>query len=103
MKAGLSTGIILFVLGTILLGVYYMVATEWDRVPRILVASPTLIILGIAMMLFPGGDYYFKDLAKSNGKAPLSDLLKAAPMLHKVAWLVGLGLGLVSSLMLLTS
>lgn len=93
MKAGKVIGISVFVIGLIALGVFYFFFLESNRVPKIFIASPALIIVGLAMIIFPGGDIKVSDLDHSSrlqiwGPAPLS---------HKIAWIISLLIGAIVS------
>ena len=68
---------------------------------RLFLAGPVLAGCGLAMLIFPGAPMSFADTR--SGQVPPAHLWTAAPMAHKVAWVLGGLLGFaVGSLVGLT-
>jgi hypothetical protein len=62
---------------------------------RVLTAGPALVLLGLALMVFPGAP---RTVAQTRqGAEAQREWVTQAPGLHKAAWVVAVGLGLLCS------
>jgi hypothetical protein len=99
MKAGKFIGIIILVIGIVVTLLFYFVASNWDSVPQILIMGPALIIVGVAMIIFPGGDFSKENL--KNNPAGVKEMWKKAPFLHKTMWIVATIVGTIACIYLM--
>ena len=99
MKAGKFIGIIIFVIGVIVSLIFFFIASGWDSVPEILLMGPALIVLGGAMIIFPGGTFSKEDLNNHPGGA--KEMWRRAPGMHKMMWVVATIAGTVASVYLM--
>jgi hypothetical protein len=66
---------------------------------RLFTAGPALVLLGVAMLVFPGGDITARE-SRSKQKDPMV-FFKQAPALHKAVWFGAILAGAVVSTTLL--
>ncbi len=93
MLYGRFVGIILTILGVILSGIGYAMLMSRGSTLQFFVAGPSLCLVGIAMLIMPGGPLTLVESKHKgfNAKAWMRD----APMLHKIVWGIALIVGLV--------
>ncbi len=96
MKAGRLIGIIILILGVIANICLYTIFATSEYIPRVVVSGPALIIVGLAMIIFPGGNVTNQEL--KNKTKTMGIMWKNAPLLHKLMWIFALILGAVASL-----
>ena len=92
MQLGRFIGIIFLLLGGFLTAFLDTMMRDGSFI-KFLIAGPPLALLGLAMLLFPGGNITLND-SKTEQKEP-SVLMDEAPKSHKIAWVVALAAGLV--------
>lgn len=97
MKAGRVIGISVFCIGLISLAAYYFFFWEANTIPRLFIAAPALIMVGLVMIVFPGGDIKASELDHSSRL----QMWGPAPLHHKVAWVLSLIAGGVLSFLML--
>lgn len=96
MKAGRLIGIIIIFLGTLAMISLFTIFSDSEYVPKIVLSGPALIIVGIAMSIFPGGNITVQEL---NTKEKTKGYIWTdAPVTHKVAWLIAFAMGVTASL-----
>ncbi len=66
---------------------------------RLLAAGPGLVIVGLAFIVFPGGNMTLKE-SRAKTKDP-QVVFREAPGSHKVAWGVAVAIGAVITIMVL--
>jgi hypothetical protein len=91
MKKGRPLGITLLVVGILFIGVnYFLIYNATFFFPKmILIGFPTSM-LGLAMILFQGGDF------SAEIKVPKpKEMFKNAPLLHKLMWILFTLVGLI--------
>jgi hypothetical protein len=93
MNAGRFVGIILFVLGVPATIFGYLMLNDDGSILKIMLAGPALVLIGLAMLVFPGGDVTIQDI---NSKT--KSLWGEAPMGHKIAWLLAGSIGIAFAL-----
>ena len=96
MKVGRIIGIVLLVLGVVAIVSMYTIFSSTNYLPKIVASAPALIIVGLAMYLFPGGDVTNKELNEKTKSAGF--LWTDAPLLHKFIWIFALLLGAAASI-----
>ncbi len=100
-KAGRVIGIVLLVFGSILSGVLVYIITRVQSLPRILIAGPSILGLGLAMFIFPGGNITYKEMNNAGSKQGIRLLWSTTPVLHKLIWILGGIIGLAISFKIL--
>lgn len=96
-KAGRLMGVILVVVGGVLTGVLEYLVASAQYLPRILIAGPAILGLGVGMYIFPGSNFTYKEFNKLGGKKAVQFLWSEAPNFHKIAWVISSLLGIVIS------
>ena len=79
MPEGRGLGILFAVIGTLATGIAWWLLSSNGSAPRILVAGPAMLTLGLAMIILPGSTQVS---AVDYGR-----WFKASPWLHKIAWI----------------
>jgi len=92
-KAGSIIGFILLVLGFILTTFLIFLLDSANSLPKILVAGPCFISVGIAMLTFPGGSLTLEDMKNREAKL----LWSKAPLIHRIVWVISVLIGLIIS------
>jgi len=96
---GTSTGRVVGALLLPLGGVFWWLAQSMlsSGAPtlRVFTAGPALMLLGVALIVFPGAHRTIEQ-TRAHPEAQ-REWITQAPALHKAAWLVSLGLGLLVS------
>jgi len=87
-KAGFIIGLVLLVLGSILTGVLLYMVSSAKSLPKLLIAGPVISSVGLSMIIFPGGDYSYKELKVLERKEAVRQLWTKAPIFHKLAWII---------------
>lgn len=95
LKAGRFIGSILFVIGVILTLLLIYWVTSAKSLPKLLVAGPVFVLLGLGMFLFPGGNVTVQEINASGSEEGVKRLWKDAPILHRVIWIVFGVIGLI--------
>lgn len=101
--AGRLVGIILAIFGVIITLILLIIISKAKSLPRMLIAGPALLCLGLAMIACPGANYGYKELNKKTGKSGAKRIWTDAPLLHKLAWIGSIILGLIISFRIMTS
>jgi len=96
-KAGRVIGAILFVLGAILTAILLYLIGSAKSLPRFLIAGPSIIGLGVAMFVFPGGTISYKEINSAGSKKGLHRLWFEASILDRFFWIIGGVIGLIIS------
>ncbi|NER15854.1 hypothetical protein [Spongiivirga citrea] len=96
-KAGRVIGIVLLVIGGALTGILIVLVTTAQSLPKLLVAGPSLVGLGIGMFFFPGTNCTYKEMNRLGSKKGLHLLWSDAPILHRIIWIIGGIIGLAVS------
>jgi len=96
-KAGRIIGIVLIVLGSVLTGVLLYIISTAQSLPRILVAGPAILGLGIGMFIFPGSNFSYKELNALGSKKGVRHLWSDAPSSHKLVWVIASAIGIAIS------
>lgn len=96
-KAGSVIGVVLLILGSILTGILVYIISSAQSLPKILVAGPVILGVGISMFVFPGGDFTLKELNNKGSKKGIRFLWSCAPTLHKLVWIITGLIGLAIS------
>lgn len=96
MKAGRFIGIALAIIGVVTVTFSLSIITTLGAVPKIVVCGPAIGIVGLAMIIFPGGDITLKEL--SSKVKPRGFLWTDAPISHKLIWIVTFIMGVVISI-----
>lgn len=99
--AGKTIGIVLTILGLILSIILIIVLPDANSLAKILIAGPALVTIGIAMIIFPGGNITTAELNAQT--KPSSVIWSDAPLLHKIVWIVAGALGIAIAFYLLIS
>lgn len=93
MKPGRKVGLILIVLGLIFGAVNaVMIVSAGKYLPKLTAAVPVLLLLGLAMMLFPG------EAEGKEASEKISLLWKGAAMKDRAAWILSSAAGLAVGL-----
>jgi hypothetical protein len=96
MKVGRLIGTVILVLGIIAIASMYIIFSSTNYLPKFVASGPALIIVGLAMYIFPGGDVTNKEL---NAKTKAAGFMWTdAPLLHKIIWIFALLIGVAASL-----
>ncbi|MBL4670245.1 MAG: hypothetical protein JKY30_13410 [Flavobacteriales bacterium] len=91
MKAGKLIGIVLAILGLITFILIITVFNNTLSIPKIIICGPSFLIVGVAMIIFPGGNITVSEI---NNKTKLGgEIWSGAPTLHKIVWILSLLLG----------
>ena len=93
MNAGRFVGIILFVLGVPATIFGYLMLNDDGSIYKIMLAGPVLVLIGLAMLVFPGGDVTIQDI---NSKS--KSMWGEAPTGHKIVWLLAGAIGIAVAL-----
>jgi len=93
MQLGRFVGIIFLLLGGFLTAMLDQLLRQDGVIIKLLVAGPGLVFVGIAMLLFPGGNITIKE-SKTQQKEP-GVFIEEAPKSHKIAWGVALAAGII--------
>ena len=92
MQLGRFFGIVFILIGGFFSAMaYQMIQTEGSTF-KLLIAGPSLLAIGIAFIIFPGGNITLNE-SKSQSKDP-GVMFSDAPAMHKVAWGVAGVLGI---------
>lgn len=91
MKAGRLIGIILFVLGVPASGFGYWMLQGEGSIYKVLLAGPALVLLGLIMIILPGGDVSVEDVSRKS-------IWTEAPWSHKLFWIAAVGIGVAIAL-----
>jgi len=83
---GRGLGIAFVVLGVLATGIAYIVLQINGAVPRLFVAGPALLTLGVAMIILPGS----REVSATDQKRWLRD----SPWSHKLVWIASALAGL---------
>jgi hypothetical protein len=97
-KAGKSISLILLILGGVLTLILISLVATASSLPKILVAGPCFIGVGIGMLIFSGGNITLQEMKKNGAKS----LWTEAPLFHKIAWIISglIGLGISFKIMI---
>lgn len=91
MKKGRTLGIILLVIGGLFIGLnYYMIYQAEFFFPKVLLAGFPLCSIGLAMMLFPGGEFPADVIIP---RPP--DMFKQASLQTKIIWIIFAVVGII--------
>jgi hypothetical protein len=85
---GKMFGIIFMILGVIGTVIAWILVEVNGSLPRIFLAGPPLITLGLAMIILPGDP----QLSATDPR-----WIRQSPLLHKAVWLVAAGIGIFIS------
>lgn len=96
MKLGRLFGILAIICGGIFTYMGYGMMQTTGSVFKFLVAAPVFVLIGVAMLFFPGGDI---TTAESRNKTKDPKVwMSEAPKSHKVAWLIAGVIGFIISM-----
>lgn len=95
MKLGILFGILLIVLGAPLTGLFYEMVHDSGEAFRFLFAGPPLILIGLTMIFFPGGNITAMESRKKIKDPGI--VFAEAPMAHKIIWVVAGIIGVIIS------
>ena len=96
MTIGKFYGITIILLSSIGCFMAYDMFTETGSVFKFLIAAPVFLMIGIAMLIFPG---YHVTLKQSRNREVAPDAFyKQAPKLHKIIWAVAGVAGFIASM-----
>jgi hypothetical protein len=95
MQLGRIYGFLLVIFGTFITWLAYSMLDEAGLTLKVFMAGPTLFGLGIGFLIFPGGNITAKE-SKEKTKNP-QVVVKEAPMLHKIVWVVCAVVGFIAS------
>lgn len=98
MNLGRLFGLIFFILGIILAAIGYAMFLETNSVIKLCFAAPTLILLGISLLIFPG---YYVPVKEHRNKAKQLEVFFKAPVLHKIVWIMSFIIGIAGTLVLI--
>ncbi len=85
MRAGRLSGIILVVLGVIATVALVITVEFYGYAFEICIGGPAMLLIGIAMIAFPGADISVKEFNALGGRL---QFWKEAPISHRIAWVV---------------
>ena len=96
MLPGKVLGLVFLCMCFIIIGLnLFMIILKGVFYPDILLVGIALLPVSIVLIIFPGGKYYRNDY--TDKKLTLTFLWKKAPLLHRVAWIVAFGAGVILS------
>lgn len=96
MKLGRLFGILAIFCGSIFTYIGYGMMESTGSVFKFLIAAPVFVVIGIAMLFFPGGDITTAE-SKNKTKDP-KIWMNEAPKSHKIAWLIAGVVGFIISM-----
>ena len=94
MQVGRYFGIFLVVIGGFFGYMAYGMMTSAGMTLRIFTAGPGLAGMGVAMMLFPGGNITASQSRKKEKDPRI--VFSEAPPLHLITWVVGFAVGMIA-------
>lgn len=96
MKLGRLFGIVAIICGGIFTYMGYGMMQTTGSVFKFLVAAPVFVLIGVAMLFFPGGDI---TTAESRNKTKDPKVwMSEAPKSHKIVWLIAGVIGFIISM-----
>ena len=95
MNLGRLQGIILFSVGLIFAVFAIVMLNNTGSVMQLFFAAPALLLLGIAMIIFPGSDI---PVSEHKDKSKQIEVFTKAPVIHKIIWAVAFILGITISI-----
>lgn len=96
MKLGRLFGILAIFCGGIFTYIGYGMMETTGSVLKFFIAAPVFMLIGIAMLFFPGGDITTFE-SKNKTKDP-KVWISEAPKNHKIAWLIAGVIGFIISI-----
>ncbi|GAA5097303.1 hypothetical protein GCM10023210_32210 [Chryseobacterium ginsengisoli] len=96
MQLGRLVGILAIFCGSIFTYLGYGMMETTGSVFKFLVAAPVFVLIGIAMLFFPGGDITTAE-SKNKTKDP-KVWVGEAPKSHKIAWAIAGVIGFIISM-----
>ncbi|RZL62473.1 MAG: hypothetical protein EOO93_08645 [Pedobacter sp.] len=96
MQLGRLFGFLFLVIGGFIAAMMHVSLRDDGQTIEFLIAGPALALIGIAMLIFPGGNITAEE-SKTKQKEP-SVVFKEAPASHKIAWVVAGIAGVVLAL-----
>lgn len=86
MLVGRAVGIGLLIIGIIGVTCSFTIVEAFGAIPRILASGSAFLCIGLAMVIFPGGNITTSELQLKS--KPQKVMWTWAPTLHKVMWIV---------------
>ncbi len=96
MKAARTLGIFLLIIGCIMTHIGYTSYAQAGATLRALLSGPIFVLIGLAMLVYPGSSYTNKDL-RTNRVHIITDVILKAPFKAKFVWIVAGIIGFIIS------
>ena len=93
MLYGRAVGLVLFFFGVLLSVLMVAMLFLSGSVIRFLLAGPAMGLLGLGMLIFPGGKLTYQESRREDFEA--SDFFSNAPLFHKIMWTLLLVAGFI--------